>query len=101
MAQGKSTFIVNALACFASALILFAMACAPAAASTGDAAIDPSIHVGIDATGSAGEPNRTWYTVTPDPRLCPSPLCGGYHVKRVNRQNTVCANGTRTPSCYV
>jgi hypothetical protein len=101
MAQGKSTFIGDALAFAGSALILVALSCASAAASADDASIDPFTYVGRDATSATGEPNRTWYTVTPDRRLCPSPLCGGYVVKRVNRQNTICADGTRAPSCYV
>jgi hypothetical protein len=45
--------------------------------------------------------NHHWFTVAPDPRLCPSPLCGGYLVTRVNRPFTVCANGTRAATCYV
>jgi len=45
--------------------------------------------------------NHHWFTVAADPRLCPSPLCGGYLVSRVNRSFTVCANGTRAATCYV
>ena len=101
MAQGRSNLIGKALACFGAALALFALSSASLIASTSDAAIDPLAHAGIDATGLTGEPNHTWYTVTPDARLCPSPLCGGYHVKRVNRQRTLCADGTRSPDCYV
>jgi hypothetical protein len=43
----------------------------------------------------------SFYTVRPDPRLCPSPLCGGYWVALANRARTTCADGLRRPRCYV
>lgn len=43
----------------------------------------------------------TYYVAEPDTRRCPSPLCGGYWVSRVNRSTTYCADGTRADSCYV
>src|SRR5438093_9941735 len=42
-----------------------------------------------------------YFTIAPDPRLCPSPLCGGYWVTRVNRPFTVCADGRQAARCYV
>ena len=44
---------------------------------------------------------RPTYVVRVDPRLCPSPLCGGYWVARANGARTTCANGLRYPRCYV
>jgi len=41
------------------------------------------------------------YVVRPDPRLCPSPLCGGYWVTLANHGRTRCADGLRRPACYV
>jgi hypothetical protein len=41
------------------------------------------------------------YTVRVDPRLCPSPLCGGYWVEIANGVRTRCADGLRHPRCYV
>jgi hypothetical protein len=41
------------------------------------------------------------YVVRNDPRLCPSPLCGGYWVAIANGARTVCADGLRRPRCYV
>jgi hypothetical protein len=41
------------------------------------------------------------YTVHVDPRLCPSPLCGGYWVALANGVRTRCADGARRPQCYV
>jgi hypothetical protein len=41
------------------------------------------------------------YTVRVDPRLCPSPLCGGYWVAFANGARTTCADGRRRPRCYV
>jgi hypothetical protein len=41
------------------------------------------------------------YVVHPDPRLCPSPRCGGYWVALVNHARTRCVGGTLRPRCYV
>jgi hypothetical protein len=41
------------------------------------------------------------YTVRVDPRLCPSPLCGGYWVALANGARTRCVDGLRHPRCYV
>ena len=46
-------------------------------------------------------PARAYYIVTRiDPRMCPSPICGGVYVKQVNRSRTVCADGKFAPECY-
>jgi len=41
------------------------------------------------------------YTVRVDPRLCPSPKCGGYWVALANGARTRCADGTTRDRCYV
>jgi Domain of unknown function (DUF6748) len=41
------------------------------------------------------------YVVRHDPRLCPSPLCGGYWVATANGARTRCVDGLRHPRCYV
>ncbi|MGH3136067.1 MAG: DUF6748 domain-containing protein [Gaiellaceae bacterium] len=41
------------------------------------------------------------YTVSVDPRLCPSPLCGGYWVALANGARTRCTDGKRSARCYV
>jgi len=54
------------------------------------------------ASGSPPLPlGRTIYVVQPDPRLCPSPLCGGYWVARANHSRTRCHDGLFRPRCYV
>ncbi len=46
-------------------------------------------------------PAKSYYIVTRiDPRMCPSPLCGGVYVKQVNRMQTRCADGTVAKECY-
>ncbi len=40
------------------------------------------------------------YVVRHDPRLCPSPLCGGYWVALANGARTRCADGLRRVRCY-
>lgn len=47
------------------------------------------------ATGTA------MFVAQPDPRLCPSPLCGGYWVALANGARTRCGDGTRQARCYV
>jgi hypothetical protein len=42
-----------------------------------------------------------FYSLRPDPRACPSPTCGGYWLKRLNRATTRCADGTEQAECYV
>ncbi|MBA2641990.1 MAG: hypothetical protein H0U82_03550 [Actinobacteria bacterium] len=58
------------------------------------------------AAGQSGPPppklvGSSQYVVRPDPRLCPSPICGGYWVALANRSRTRCADGAVRPRCYV
>lgn len=48
---------------------------------------------GFDAYG--------YYTATQDLRKCVSPLCGGIHVKAVNKRFTRCADGSYQQQCYI
>jgi uncharacterized protein DUF6748 len=41
------------------------------------------------------------YRLRPDPRLCPSPACGGFWIARPSATTTRCADGARRPWCYV
>jgi hypothetical protein len=41
------------------------------------------------------------FVVQHDPRLCPSPLCGGYWVALANGVRTRCGNGQQAARCYV
>lgn len=72
--------------------------------------LSASVAHGIGAVGGAapfelpaehGFPQATYYRVTrPDPRLCPSPICGGVYVERVNRRFARCADGRRDFECH-
>ena len=46
-------------------------------------------------------PNRGYFLARPDPRMCPSPVCGGWWVHRVNHDVTTCVDGTTAAECYV
>lgn len=60
------------------------------------------VAVTVAAPGSSQPQVRSGvYTVQPDPRLCPSPLCGGYWAALANEARTTCEGGTRRPRCYV
>jgi hypothetical protein len=41
------------------------------------------------------------FVLRPDPRECPSPMCGGYWVALANHARTRCADGLLRPRCYV
>lgn len=57
--------------------------------------------VAFEALAETGFERGTFYRATrPDPRLCPSPLCGGFFVERVNRRRTICADGRWRPECH-
>jgi hypothetical protein len=62
--------------------------------------------VALVAGGAAGSASSqppigtAIYAVRLDPRLCPSPLCGGYWVALANGARTTCADGLRRPQCY-
>jgi hypothetical protein len=65
------------------------------------AAVAALAALGTAARATPGAPAATYYVVRPDPRLCPSPLCGGVWARRVNRPLTRCADGTAARECYV
>ncbi|HET7501311.1 MAG TPA: DUF6748 domain-containing protein [Kofleriaceae bacterium] len=42
----------------------------------------------------------TYFSVTADARRCPSPMCGGWFIQRLNRQTTRCHDGRVADTCY-
>jgi hypothetical protein len=67
----------------------------------GLAVVVVSLAGAIAATGSPPPLSSAFYLVEPDPRLCPSPLCGGYWVSLANRELTRCHDGAFRGRCYV
>jgi uncharacterized protein DUF6748 len=58
--------------------------------------------VAVSASAAREPPSGTsMYLVRQDPRLCPSPMCGGYWVTIANGVRTRCSDGVRRPRCYV
>jgi hypothetical protein len=57
----------------------------------------------VAVAGAARQPpsGTAMYVVRVDPRLCPSPMCGGYWVAIANGARTRCQDGLRHPRCYV
>lgn len=54
------------------------------------------------AAAPAGKiPAAAVYRLRPDPRLCPSPMCGGFWAARANRATAICLDGAARASCYV
>jgi hypothetical protein len=62
-----------------------------------------AVALGIVAlsAGAADAKPAAHYVVRADPRLCPSPLCGGYWVSLANHSRTRCHDGLHRPRCYV
>ena len=56
--------------------------------------------VAVPAAGSSLRTGSSFYVVEPDPRMCPSPLCGGYWVSLANHASTRCADGMLRARCY-
>ena len=83
-----------------------AFACALAGCTT---AADPQGELGgvspsqVAIRGKAGsvlDDAHTYYEVTADLRKCASPLCGGWFLKRLNRDTTICVDGQEAETCY-
>jgi hypothetical protein len=55
----------------------------------------------VPASGGPPKIGSSQYVVQPDPRLCPSPRCGGYWVALANHPETRSHDGTLQPRCYV
>jgi Domain of unknown function (DUF6748) len=60
-----------------------------------------AVAVAAGATRSQPGASAAIYVVRVDPRLCPSPLCGGYWVSLANGARTRCADGKPSSRCYV
>jgi hypothetical protein len=55
----------------------------------------------VPASGGPPDVGTSRYLVRGDPRLCPSPLCGGSWVALANRARTRCHDGALRVRCYV
>src|SRR5262245_19262930 len=53
------------------------------------------------ARAAAVQTGETVYRLRPDPRMCPSPACGGFWAARVNSSATTCVAGESRAACYV
>lgn len=60
-----------------------------------------ALALAVAATAAPSSPPGAIFRLRPDLRMCPSPLCGGFFVSRVNRATTTCADGTSRMWCYV
>jgi hypothetical protein len=68
--------------------VVVALAVVTSFAGAGPAVADPAPSV------------SSYYLARADPRLCPSPMCGGIWVHLVNASATTCGNGAREEECY-
>ncbi len=78
---------------------LGALGCSNATEAPGDARIPEEL--GEPQADELHADNSTYFVVTrQDFRKCMYPMCGGYFVKRVNRQFTQCADGKWSAECH-
>lgn len=66
----------------------------------------PSLLVLVALVGALGPVDADaldygYFTITPDLRLCPSPICGGFYLQALNQPSTTCADGSQQATCYV
>ena len=93
----RSLFGVSAL----PLLLLYSPAgCAPAADPQDEIAGEVATSGSIVSGDTAVDGAYTYFGITADLRRCPSPLCGGWFLARVNQSTTVCHDGTRAATCY-
>jgi hypothetical protein len=52
------------------------------------------------SAGGRASDAGSYYLTRADPRLCPSPMCGGIWVELLNAGETVCGDGARQEQCY-
>src|SRR5262245_10414959 len=64
--------------------------------------LSTTLGAALAGSATAHSPNgtATYVRVRPDQRMCPSPMCGGWWARRVNRETIVCGNGMASPECY-
>jgi hypothetical protein len=60
-----------------------------------------ALAMAIPAAAGSSSVGSFQYLVEPDPRACPSPLCGGYWVTLANHRQTACSDGVLRRRCYV
>src|SRR5687767_8831680 len=77
------------------------LALVPACGSTEDLVEDRIEAALNDDPSDTSDSNFTYYSVRPDLRRCAAPLCGGAWVRRVNQQQTRCADDRYESECYV
>ena len=71
--------------------------CAPAADPQDEFAAEAA---NLDTPGAKADGASTYYELTADLRRCPSPLCGGWFLRGINRPMTRCHDGTHAEVCY-
>ena len=91
---------------FSVATRISVFVCALASCTTTADAPDEAGGESPEQAAISGTPDRllngayTYYEVIADLRKCPSPLCGGWFLKRLNRDTTRCVDGRAAESCY-
>lgn len=84
-----------------AAIPLFALALAPIGCASSDAddelagEADDSVESKADGVGVS-----TYFELSGDTRRCAYPLCGGFHLDRLNASKTKCHDGTQQEKCY-
>jgi hypothetical protein len=84
----------------ASVLVLAIGGCAAAVDPPDTLADEAATSVAADPGLGSIDDAYTYYGVTADLRKCPSPMCGGWFISRLNYTTTKCHDGTTAAACY-
>jgi hypothetical protein len=64
--------------------------------------LSPPVSLAASNPGFTGVDEESYFMWTRDDlRMCPSPSCGGFYVKALNRLRTLCADGSQPTDCQV
>jgi hypothetical protein len=83
-----------------SAAICVLAACAAPMASADETSDEAVAQDELNGNAGVVEDAYTYFGITADLRKCPSPMCGGWFITRLNHSTTRCHDGRPAASCY-
>jgi len=84
-----------------SSVLIFTLAGCSSSADTADELAGESVNdVALADNTTAVDDAYTYFKITADLRKCPSPMCGGWFLSRLNQSTTRCHDGQWATSCY-
>lgn len=92
---------IGSLIILPSVLLCALASCSPSADMQDEFVGESASQGAVNAnTDSAADDAHAYFEVTTDLRRCPSPLCGGWFMRRLDRSTTTCHDGRHAGTCY-